>query len=82
MQPKKLLDNPRGRYGEFGGMYVPELLMQPISELIMAWDSVKNDFAFRETLTAILKNYAGRPTALTEVYSFSEKIYCILAHTN
>jgi tryptophan synthase beta subunit len=64
----------KGRYGEFGGMYIPELLMEPISELISAWESVKSDSAFRNTLTSILKNYAGRPTALTEIPSFSAKI--------
>ncbi len=63
-----------GRYGEFGGMYVPEILMEPMSELITAWNSLKKDKSFRETLTAILKNYAGRPTAFTEIPSFAAKI--------
>lgn len=68
------INNTRGRYGEFGGMYIPELLMQPISELISAWDIAKHDADFRTELTAILKNYAGRPTALTEIPSFAKKI--------
>jgi tryptophan synthase beta subunit len=71
MQP---LNNTPGRYGEFGGMYIPELLMQPISELITAWNNMKTDATFKASLTAILKNYAGRPTALTEIPSFAKKI--------
>ena len=74
MPHKKSLHNTTGRYGEFGGMYIPEILMEPISELIIAWNHAKNDFAFKNTLTAILKNYAGRPTALTEIPSFAAKI--------
>lgn len=63
-----------GRYGDFGGTYIPEILMQPIIELRTAWDKAKNDKTFRHMLSDTLKNYAGRPTALTEVPSFSKKI--------
>lgn len=69
-----LLPKPTGRYGDFGGMYIPEILMQPITELIEAWNNAKSNPQFRSTLTALLKNYAGRPTALTEIPSFSKKI--------
>lgn len=68
------LTKTTGRYGEFGGMYIPELLMAPVNELISAWNQAKQDASFRNTLNAILKNYAGRPTALTEVLTFAEKI--------
>lgn len=74
MKHKELLPSITGRYGEFGGMYIPELLMEPINELIIAWNSTKNDYTFKDELTVILKNYAGRPTALTEITSFSAKI--------
>ncbi len=73
MQTKPLV-KPTGRYGKFGGMYIPEILMQPITELIEAWNNAKSNPQFRNTLTALLKNYAGRPTALTEIPSFSKKI--------
>jgi tryptophan synthase beta subunit len=63
-----------GRYGEFGGVYIPESLMQPINALIIAWENAKNDCVFQDTLAAILKNYAGRPTALTEIPSFTAEI--------
>jgi tryptophan synthase beta subunit len=63
-----------GRYGEFGGMYISELLMQPVRELIHAFEKAKHDETFQNELTAILKNYAGRPTAFTEIPSFSASI--------
>lgn len=63
-----------GRYDEFGGMYIPELLVAPVNNLVSAWTKAKNELAFQEKLTTILQNYAGRPTALTEVPSFAAKI--------
>lgn len=63
-----------GRYGEFGGMYIPEILMEVINELITCWNNAKEDKKFRNELSQILKNYAGRPTAFTEIPSFSKKI--------
>jgi tryptophan synthase beta subunit len=74
MSHRESLSNTTGRYGEFGGMYIPESLMEPISELIIAWNNARSDLTFRNALTAILKNYAGRPTALTEISSFAAKI--------
>lgn len=71
---KEFFLNSDGRYDEFGGMYIPEVLMEPVNELVVAWKSAKSDFSFRNTLTTILNNYAGRPTALTEVPSFAAKI--------
>lgn len=71
---RKSLPNSSGRYGEFGGMYIPEVLIEPVNELIIAWKTAKGDSSFRATLNSILKNYAGRPTALTEIPSFAAKI--------
>ena len=62
------------RYGEFGGVYMPESLMGPVMELTESWEQAKHDVAFRTMLTSILKNYAGRPTALTEIPSFATTI--------
>ncbi len=67
-------ESENGRYGEFGGTYIPELLMTPVSELTQIWNQLKNNHAFRDSLTELLKNYAGRPTALTEVKRFAETI--------
>lgn len=64
----------KGRYGKFGGAYVPELLMAPIMELCNAWDAIQTDRNFHETLAMLLKTYAGRPTPLTEIPRFASAI--------
>ena len=59
-----------GRYGSFGGMYVPELLVQPLKELEHAFYTIP----IEEELSHLLHTYAGRPTPITEVSRFSEAI--------
>ncbi len=54
----------RGRFGEFGGRYVPETLMHPIEELERAYQDAKNDAAFQTEFKRLLRYYAGRPTPL------------------
>ncbi|WP_423063987.1 tryptophan synthase subunit beta [Candidiatus Paracoxiella cheracis] len=63
-----------GRYGEFGGCYIPEGLVAPIQELTNAFESIASTEKFQQKLRLILKNYAGRPTPLTEVTRFSDAI--------
>ena len=74
MRDDLFLGASQGRYGEFGGIYLPELLMTPIMELIKIWEKMRSDPSFHRTLTELLKNYAGRPTPLTEVSRFAEAI--------
>lgn len=74
MASDDLFQTREGRYDEFGGMYIPELLMSPVRELIQAWNGFKEDKTFKNQLADILKQYAGRPTALTEVTSFARAI--------
>ncbi|QVL57043.1 MAG: tryptophan synthase subunit beta [Simkaniaceae bacterium] len=62
------------RYGAYGGAFIPEVLAQPIKELEEMWNSLKEHQAFLSEFHAILKNYAGRPTPLTPVPSFSKAI--------
>lgn len=57
--------NEIGRYGEFGGKFVPETLMQPLEEIEQAFRELKEDPAFQKEYISLLKNYSGRPTALT-----------------
>ncbi|MDQ5921360.1 MAG: tryptophan synthase beta chain [Pseudomonadota bacterium] len=64
-----------GRFGQFGGRYVPELLMTPLLELENAYNTIGKTSLFRQELNNILKNYIGRPTALTEVANFAAAIY-------
>jgi tryptophan synthase beta chain len=53
-----------GRFGPYGGRYVPETLMVPIFELERAYESAKTDPNFQAQFAALLKNFAGRPTPL------------------
>lgn len=54
----------RGRFGAYGGRYVPETLMAPLEELERAYEEARNDAAFRAELDQLLKDFAGRPTSL------------------
>src|SRR6202521_2913006 len=53
-----------GRFGPYGGRYVPETLMVPLFELEGAYEIAKSDSAFQVQLQDVLKNFAGRPTPL------------------
>jgi tryptophan synthase beta chain len=53
-----------GRYGEYGGQYVPETLMNAVHELEDAYEHYKNDPDFVAELDELMRNYAGRPSLL------------------
>ena len=55
----------RGRFGPYGGRFVPETLMAPLDELARAYDRARRDRAFQRRLDELLSSYAGRPTPLT-----------------
>lgn len=54
----------KGRFGIYGGQYIPETLMSAIIELEEAYNRFKNDSKFQAELNSLLKNYAGRPSML------------------
>ncbi|MBQ9519429.1 MAG: tryptophan synthase subunit beta, partial [Firmicutes bacterium] len=54
----------KGRFGEFGGQYIPETLMNQLYELEEAYNFYKNDKAFNDELNTLLNEYAGRPSLL------------------
>ncbi|MDD6423109.1 MAG: tryptophan synthase subunit beta [Intestinibaculum porci] len=54
----------QGRYGEFGGQYIPETLMNEIHHVEEAYEFYKNDPAFNEELNTLLREYANRPSLL------------------
>ena len=56
----------KGRFGEYGGQYVPETLMNAVHEVEEAYEKYKNDPEFNRELDDLLKNYAGRPSLLYE----------------
>lgn len=53
-----------GRYGKFGGQYVPETVMNAVNELNDAYEKYKNDPEFKHELTELYKTYANRPSML------------------
>ena len=53
-----------GRFGPYGGRYVPETLMVPLFELERVYEAAKTDPQFQSEFVALLKNFAGRPTPL------------------
>jgi len=63
-----------GRFGAYGGRYVPETLMAALDELESAYESAKHDIAFQQELDSLLRNYAGRPTPLFFAGRLTEKL--------
>ena len=53
------------KFGEYGGMYVPELLIPALDQLEQAFLEAKDDPAFNAEFMSLLKDYAGRPTSMT-----------------
>src|ERR1700738_5299399 len=63
-----------GRFGPYGGRYVPETLMVPLFELERAYEEAKSDVRFQAQLQDLLKNFAGRPTPLQFASRLTEKL--------
>jgi tryptophan synthase beta chain len=63
-----------GRFGPYGGRYVPETLMVPLNELERAYELAKADSAFQAHFQDLLKNFAGRPTPLQFASRLSAKL--------
>jgi len=63
-----------GRYGDFGGRFVPETLMTPLAEIEQAHRDAMNDPAFLEEYHHLLKEYSGRPTSITFAGNVTEKL--------
>ncbi|MEM1578266.1 MAG: tryptophan synthase subunit beta [Archaeoglobaceae archaeon] len=62
------------RFGEFGGRYVPEVLIPPLEELEKAYKKLKDDKEFKKELDYYLRNYAGRPTPLYFAKNLSREL--------
>ena len=58
------MTNPKGRFGDHGGQYIPETLMNAVIELEQAYEYLKEDPEFNRELTELLNEYAGRPSRL------------------
>jgi len=65
-----------GKFGKYGGVFVPELLIPALEELERAFLKYKDDKKFNEELKYYLKEYAGRPTPLYYAKNLSQKLGC------
>jgi tryptophan synthase beta chain len=63
-----------GRFGDYGGRFVPESLVPACQELEAAFQSAWSDPAFRSELAECLSSYSGRPTPLTECHRLSDRL--------
>src|SRR6266576_2830019 len=64
----------RGRFGVYGGRYVPETLMSALEELERAYEKAKRDRKFQARLNVLLRTYAGRPTPIFFARRLTEKL--------
>jgi len=71
---KSALPNSQGRFGEFGGCYVPETLMTALKELGEEYERAKKDAAFQDELAYHLQEFAGRPTGLYFAERLTEEL--------
>ena len=64
----------KGKFNEYGGQYVPEILMKALEEVEIAYEKVKEDLKFKEELNKFYKDYVGRPSALYYAENLSKKL--------
>ncbi len=65
---------PKGRFGRFGGRFVPEALVPACLELEAAFRAAWSSQAFRDRYADLLRDYAGRPTPVTECHRLSDQL--------
>lgn len=70
----KDMTNEKGRFGEYGGQYIPETLMNAVIELEDAYNHYKDDPEFNEELDTLLREYAGRPSLLYYAKKMTEDL--------
>ncbi len=71
---KEVLPQDGGYYGEFGGRYVPEVLLPALEELEKAYNEAKSDPGFIAEFEGLLANFSGRPTPLTYAQNLTEQL--------
>jgi len=74
LNPLEVVPDPTGRFGAYGGRFVPETLMPALIELEGAWRVARADPSYREELDRLLTQYAGRPTPLYHAARLSERV--------
>ena len=68
------MNDVRGRFGEFGGQYMPETLMPAVAELEAAYEAARADPAFGAELATVLRDWVGRPTPLTDAARLAAEV--------
>ncbi|NLN61041.1 MAG: tryptophan synthase subunit beta [Deltaproteobacteria bacterium] len=68
------MPDEEGRFGEYGGRYVPPQLDAVLEEITSAYNAIKDDPGFKEELYALYKDYVGRPSPITYAQNLSDKI--------
>src|SRR5213083_2263418 len=74
LQSGKMTATETGRFGPYGGRYVPETLMHALEELAAVYDAARGDKRFWAELDELLENYVGRPTPITAVPRLSAQV--------
>ena len=64
----------KGRFGRFGGQYLPETLMPAVAELEHAFDDARRDEAFTQEFDRLLREWVGRPTPLTDASRLAHEV--------
>jgi len=70
----RVVPDENGRFGQFGGKFVPETLMNAVATLEVAFEEARRDPAFVNELNSLLSEYAGRPTPLTYAERLTEAL--------
>ncbi|MBO4502392.1 MAG: tryptophan synthase subunit beta, partial [Candidatus Methanomethylophilus sp.] len=68
------MTNPNGRFGEYGGQYMPETLMNAVIELEQAYNKYKDDPGFNKELEDLFREYANRPSRLYYAKKMTEDL--------
>lgn len=68
------IPDQNGRYGDYGGQFVPETLMAALSELTEAFEAITNDRNFSDQLNSLLKDYVGRPSPMYFARNLSQAL--------
>jgi tryptophan synthase beta chain len=71
---KRIIARTPGRFGPYGGRYVPETLVVALEELEREYSKEKHDASFQAELDSLLHNYAGRPTSISFARRLTEKL--------
>jgi tryptophan synthase beta chain len=74
MSELETLPDARGHFGPYGGMFVPETLMSALVDLAAEYERAKNDPAFQNELSILLRDFAGRPTPLYLAERLTNKV--------